>query len=252
MKRIHFVLGAVAALAALFGINYALFSGYILGLPPEVKAALASDETVSVAVIGNGESMVMTPADRNVRAGLILYPEGRMDVRTYAPVVRRLAAEGYQVVMLSRRLEREGDLEEEYGRIEKAMVQYPDVGAWFVGGHTFGGTIGAGYALDHPEEVAGLVLWAVRLDSGALNLSGIDLPVLYVYGTLDDGNVGLMARVAPLLPPQTVIVPIEGGNRVQFGSYGPMAADVGASVTEEEQQAQAAAATLTFLAGLGY
>ncbi|TAK11474.1 MAG: hypothetical protein EPO32_12090 [Anaerolineae bacterium] len=252
MKRIYSVLGALVAIAALVGVNYALFSGKLLGLSPEILATLESDDRVTVTIVGDNEQLVMVPAGAEPRAGLILYPEGRMDVRTYGPVARRLAGAGYRVVFLSRRLEREGDLAAEYARIEAIINAQPEVETWFVGGHTFGGTIGVGYALSHPDRVAGLVLWAVRLDSGDADLSGSDLPVLYVYGTLDDENVDLMARVGPRLPAEATIVSIEGGNRVQFGSYGPMAADVGAGITPEEQQVQAAAATVEFLTGLGY
>lgn len=101
---------------------------------------------------------------------------------------------------------------------------------------------------DDAVRVVGVVLWAARLDE-TTSLVGSDLPVLMVYGTLDDGNVGLVAASKPFLPQHTVWVPIEGGNRVQLGSYGPMAADVGAAISSEAQQAQAAAATIEFLIG---
>jgi hypothetical protein len=105
------------------------------------------------------------------------------------------------------------------------------------------------YALEHPERVDAVALWAVRMaESG--DLSTIDLPVLYVYGTLDDENVNLVAGSEPYLPEDTVWVPVEGGNRVGFGGFGPMAADVGASISITQQQSQAVEATVAFLRSL--
>jgi hypothetical protein len=71
-----------------------------------------------------------------------------------------------------------------------------------------------------------------------------------IYGTADDDKTGLLASVKPYLPEHTVWVAIEGGNRTQFANFGPMPADAGATISSEDQQAQAVSATLEFLNGL--
>ena len=93
------------------------------------------------------------------------------------------------------------------------------------------------YAANHSDRVAGVVLWAARLD-GSTGLADSNLPVLMVYGTLDDENVNLVASNRPLLPEHTVWVAIEGGNRAQFANFGPMPADATATISSESQQAQ--------------
>jgi hypothetical protein len=52
------------------------------------------------------------------------------------------------------------------------------------------------------------------------------------------------------LPPDTVFVPIEGGNHEQMGYYTGQPNDGVATISRAEQQAQVAAATVTMLEGL--
>lgn len=246
MKKVLVVIGIVIGLAAVVYLNYAFFTGRLMGLSDEVDTALESTSSVEVEFRDRNTWMIFTPKQDAAETGLILFPEGRMEFRNYAPVSQMIAEEGFQVVVLSRRLDREYDEAKEQKRIQEVMNTYPEIKTWVVGAHTWGGIVAVNYALDFPEQLGGVVLWAVRMDEGG-DLSGTDLPVLYVYGTLDDENVGLVDASTPYLPEHTIMVPVEGGNRVGFGSFGPMAADVGASISLEEQQSQAAEATLDFL-----
>ena len=92
---------------------------------------------------------------------------------------------------------------EEKARIEAVMAAYPKLKRWVVGGHTWGAQVGARYAANSPDRVAGVVLWGGRLSADS-SLAGSDLPVLMVYGTLDDQNVDLIANNRPWLPEHTV------------------------------------------------
>jgi dienelactone hydrolase len=249
MKKVGIGALIVLGVGLLIGLNYALFSGRILGLAPEVRAALRSDGEVEVALLEDDSWLVMAPRDTAPTTGLILYPEGHRDIRSYALIGREIARQGFQVVFLSRRVETEYSEAEEQRRIEAAMSAYPQIENWAVGGHTWSGPVGVDYAANHPDRVAGVVLWAGRMD-GSTSLADSDLPVLMVYGTRDDENVNLVATARPLLPEHTVWVAIEGGNRAQFANFGPMPADANATISSEAQQAQAAAATVEFLGGL--
>jgi hypothetical protein len=69
-----------------------------------------------------------------------------------------------------------------------------------------------------------------------------------IYGTLDSvADPEKIAYSQALLPPDTVWVPIEGGNHAQFGYYGPQPGDAAATISREEQQAQAVDATVALL-----
>ena len=59
------------------------------------------------------------------------------------------------------------------------------------------------------------------------------------------------AETAALLPPDTVFVPMEGGNHEQMGWYTGQPNDPPATISREDQQAQVAAATVALLERLG-
>ena len=82
----------------------------------------------------------------------------------------------------------------------------------------------------------------------ATSLSDQEIAVASIYGTLD--GVALPETVLaarPLLPLETVWVPIEGGNHAQFGWYGFQEGDNQAVISRQEQQAQVVEATLALL-----
>ena len=106
----------------------------------------------------------------------------------------------------------------------------------------------AQYIGSHPDAVAGLALWA---SYAATDLSGLDLGVTSIFGTLDSGRErmsGPEARAA--LPPDAVFVPIEGGNHEQMGWYTGQPNDPPAAISREEQQRQVAEATVALLDSL--
>lgn len=244
-KPLIIVLILVGGLA-LLGLNYALMAGVFFGPSQEVKAALQSDDAVEVSNLNDGAWLVFNPAQGSPKAGLVIYPEGYQDIRTYAPLSRRLAEAGYLVALISRREKFPFTLAEEDQNVSALMASLPQVPTWFIGGHTWGANLAAYFAKSHPDQVAGVVLWGGRLEP-ASSLAGSKLPVLMIYGTRDDENENLVAGIRPFLPPQTEWVAIEGGNRVNFANFGPMSRDVGAAIPAAQQQAQAAAATLQFM-----
>jgi pimeloyl-ACP methyl ester carboxylesterase len=127
------------------------------------------------------------------------------------------------------------------------MDAYPEIERWVVGGHSLGGAMAANFADTQPERVAGLVLWA-SYPAESNDLSGRDLPVVSVYGTLDGlATVEKIEASRPLLPADTEWVAIAGGNHAQFGWYGEQAGDNPAEIGRREQQAQTVAATAALL-----
>jgi len=211
---------------------------------PQATAALQSDAAVTVEA---GRWLTFAPSGTRPTTGLIFYPGGRVDPVAYAPAARAIAEEGYLVVIVPMPLNLAvlGA-----GRAADVIAAYPQVTRWAIGGHSLGGAMAANFARSHPTSIGGLVLWAAY-PAGSDDLSGSALVVASIYGEAD--GVAQPERVLaaqPLLPPGTRWTAIAGGNHAQFGWYGNQSGDNPATITREQQQAQAVSATIAVLAAL--
>lgn len=224
--------------------GFVLWANTPLGPMPEAVAALQSDEVVQVEM---KLWFVFRPKNQVVTTGLILYPGGRIDPRSYAPAGRAISAEGYLVVIVPMPLNLAVIASE---RATAVIAAFPEVRCWAIGGHSLGGAMAARYTYQHPKAVQGLVLWAAYPASSD-DLSERNLAVVSIYGSLD----GLAAEASiassrALLPPTTRWVNIEGGNHAQMGWYGPQTGDRAATINREEQQKAVVSATVEFLGEL--
>jgi dienelactone hydrolase len=207
----------------------------------EALSNLQSNDAISVET---QQWLVFQPRGVSPQTGLIFYPGGRVDPRSYAPAARAIAAQAYLVVIVPMPLNLAV-----FGanRADAVRRAYPQVRRWAIGGHSLGGSMAANYAHKHPEAIAGLVFWA-SYPASSDNLSSQDIVVTSIYGSQD----GLATRAKieasrTLLPAQTTWVMIEGGNHAQFGWYGLQPKDYPASISREDQQAQAIEATVELL-----
>ncbi len=239
LKRLGLAVGLLLVVAI---AGFVIWAETPLGPMPEALAALQSDAQVQVEI---EPWLTFIPIGRQPEIGLILYPGGRVDARSYAPPVRQIAAAGYLVVIppMPLNLAFLGA-----NRAEAIMAVHPENRRRVLGGHSLGGAMAARFVYNHPERVAGLVLWA-SYPANNNPLITLERPVLSIYGTEDMGREAIEASRL-LLPVQTQWVVIQGGNHAQFGWYGLQPGDGPASISREEQQAQMVAATLTFLSSL--
>jgi len=205
---------------------------------PEAFDALESSSSVTVS---NGNWLVFQPVASNISTGFILYPGGRVDFRSYAPLAKAIAAEGYLVVITKMPLNLAV-----FGvnTANEVIASYPQINAWAIGGHSLGGTMAAQFVYENPSKIRGLVLWAAYPASGT-DLSNNILMVTTIYGS----NDGLVSSAQiddsmKLLPLSTERVEIAGGNHAQFGWYGDQSGDNPATITREQQQTQILNATL--------
>jgi len=213
-------------------VGFVVWAETPLGPMPEALAALESDALVQVE---QGEWYVFRPVELEPIAGVIIYPGGRVDPRSYAPMARALAEQGYLAVIVPMPLNLAVF---DPGAAEQVIAAYPQIASWAVGGHSLGGAMAANFARQNPALLAGLFLWAAYPASSD-DLSGLDLQVISIYGTLDGLATGDKIEASrPLLPPDTIWTPIEGGNHAQFGWYGDQPGDNPATISREEQQMQ--------------
>lgn len=235
-------LAVIAVAVLLAAAGFVAWGLTPLGPGAEARAALEPGN--GVAVSDEREFIVFAPAGAEPATGFILYPGGRVDYRSYAPVARAIAARGYLVAVVRMPLSLAvlG-----VDRADTVIAARPGVRNWVVGGHSLGGSMAASYARGHAESVRGLVLWASYLADGD-DLSATALRGLSTWGSNDlvlDRERLDAAR--PRLPPGTVVTVIEGGNHAQFGDYGLQSGDGEAAISAAEQQARAADLTVQLL-----
>jgi hypothetical protein len=207
----------------------------------EAYDALESDSAV---IVSTKDWIVFQPVISSKNVGFIIYPGGRVDFRSYAPMAHRIAAEGYLVVIVRMPLNLAV-----FGvnTASDVIKSYSQINSWVIGGHSLGGTMAAQFAHENPSEVKGLVLWAAYPASGT-DLSKNNLIVTTIHGT-NDGLVSSsqIEDSLKLLPVSTSRIEIVGGNHAQFGWYGDQGGDNAATISREEQQNQIFNATLQLL-----
>jgi len=233
---------AVTLLLVIAIVGFVIWAETPLGPMPEALAALQSDDQVHVE---NSPWLTFAPVGQPPDIGLILYPGGRVDARSYGPPARAIAAKGYLVVITPMPLNL-AFLSP--NRADEVIAAHPEIRVWVIGGHSLGGAMAAQYAARNSKNVNAVVLWA-SYPPASDPLTDFPGPVLSIYGTLDMGLAGILAS-KELLPADTQWVVIEGGNHAQTGWYGPQPGDNPANISRQAQQEKMIQATLDFLHAL--
>lgn len=199
-------------------------------------------EPVALAAMESGDGVVVTEEQGTVvfmphqsHAALVFYPGGKVQAESYAPLMRACAKKGILCVLVKPLFNIAFFDADAAGKV---IERYPNMKRWYVGGHSLGGVVAAGYAAKHPDTLDGLILLAAYSND---DLSSTDLKTLSLRGgndlVLDRGKY---ASAKHLLPEGWLEGVIEGGNHAGFGNYGAQDGDGKATITPEEQQAIAA------------
>jgi hypothetical protein len=241
--NIRLVLVSILLVAVLAAIGFIFWANDVSG--PSVEALQAYQTDNQVTVTQEDGLATFGWAGVESSTGFVFYPGGRVDYRSYAPLLRQIAARGYFVVLTPMPLNLAFF---DVGAADRVMENYPQIKHWAIGGHSLGGVAAATYAASHPA-IEGVVFWASYPANGTLR--DMTLRVLSIYGS-NDGLASPFDIDASraLLPTDSIFIEIAGGNHSQFGSYGPQAGDNPASISAEEQWREVADATVTFLYSL--
>ena len=233
-KPLLFGFFIIAAMA----LGFIVWANSVLAPAPEAFSALRSDAQVTVSL---DKFLVFQPAKKKPSTALVFYPGGRVDYRSYAVPLHKIAAQGYLVILLPMRLNL---AILDVNAADRAISAFPTLRHWAVGGHSLGGVVAAQYA-SKQNDLDGLVLWAAYPSDGSLKNSRVK--VLSIYGTQDLSGVKAFDDSHALLPMDTQFVVIQGGNHSQFGDYGLQPGDNEATITRADQQKQVVDATAQFL-----
>src|SRR6478609_6539328 len=97
MKYLKRILALLAIVLFLAISGFLFWAETPLGPAPEALSALQSDAQVKVT---NGDWISFEPIASIPTIGFIFYPGGHVDYRSYAPVLKKIAAQGYFVALL--------------------------------------------------------------------------------------------------------------------------------------------------------
>lgn len=213
--------------AAFFGIYT---SRYYHALPYDT-GAVTIENTDSCIIYGDAGS----------HTGFIFYPGAKVAEEAYAPVMSQLAEQGVLCVVVKMPFH---FAVFDRGAAEKikGAESFSGVQSWYLGGHSLGGAMAAGFAAEHESSFKGLVLMAAYPTKELKTL-----PVLSLYGS-EDGvlNMERYARALPLSSNLEEHV-IQGGNHAQFGNYGEQKGDHPSDLTAEEQWQEVSETILSFI-----
>lgn len=225
-------------IVALAVLGFIVWANSVLGPAPEAFGALRSDAQVTVS---SDQFIVFQPANKKTSTAFVFYPGARVDYRSYAVPLHKIAAEGYLVILVPVRLNL---ALLDINSADRAISSFPTIRHWVVGGHSLGGVAAATYASKH-KDIDGLVLWASYPANDALKHSKIK--VISIYGTQDISGMDAFENSRALLPMDAQYVVIQGGNHAQFGDYGIQPGDNEATIPREDQQKQVVDAAAQFL-----
>lgn len=208
---------------------------------PEGLAGLESTASVTVT---QDPWLIFEPTQTPPTTGFIFYPGGLVDEAAYAPLAHEIASHGFLVVIVPMPF----DLAVfSPNQAQEVIIAYPQIKTWAIGGHSLGGAMAAQFTDENPEQIAGLVLWA-SYPAEASSLSDRTLPVTAIFGS-EDGllSAGDRDYARQVLPANSQVILIEGGNHAQFGWYGLQEGDNPATISSQVQQEQTISATLRLL-----
>ena len=236
-KRILLV---VVVLLIAIPVGFVGWASFPSGPGKAALAAMQPDTMVSVETVQGWT--VFRPTDKQVHTGFIFYPGGRVDYRSFAPILRLVAQQGFLVVLVPMPLSLAFFSP---NKADEVLTAFPEIQNWALGGHSLGGAMAARFCFTHPEKIQELILWA-SYPADTDSLANQKLAVLSIFGS-EDGEVKKIEASKSLLPADTTWIKIDGGSHAQFGDYGLQAGDGQARISPQQQWDQVASATAAFL-----
>lgn len=189
--------------------------------------AMISDNEVTVNKI-NDYLIAFEP--KEIKAGFIFYPGGKVEFTAYAPLMHELAKNGILCILPHM----PGNLAIfNINAADDLKDYYPDVTDWYIGGHSLGGSMAATYISHHTDEYKGLILLAAY---STKDLSSTDLNCISIYGS-DDKVLSLekYKKNKNNLPAAVKEFVIDGGCHSYFGNYGMQSKDGTPQISNKEQ-----------------
>ena len=232
LKTALYIILAIIVIIAGFGLWYV--NDYYHA-DASVNAYLNGTDNVSVEKVDNGLFLDGPGND----SALIFYPGAKIEYTSYLPLFTDLADDGVDCFIV------EMPCNLAFLGIDSAdsIIANKDYDKWYISGHSLGGVMASYYAINHTDNLDGLILLASYPADDLGNMS-----VLSIYGTNDDTlNMETYEKSKSLMDYNLTEYVINGGNHAQFGSYGIQSGDGNASISAEDQRNQTEKEILEFI-----
>ena len=195
---------------------------------PEALAVLEQS-----GVVDEGRDIALYAEDDGADCAIVFYPGAKVQAEAYLPILDKIRDKGITCFLVRMPLNMAiFDMD----AADSVMDAHPEIGNWYIAGHSMGGGMASAYASNNPDFVKGLILMGAYVYG--------DYPpsdALTIYGSLNQS-------VEDNIDYDESIVEIDGGNHAQFGNYGPQDGDALAAISAESQQDQAVDAIVSFIA----
>ena len=167
---------------------------------------------------------------KNSKVGLIFYPGGKVEYKSYIPLMKELSENGITCLLVDMPFNL---AVLDINRAEGLQEKYPNIDNWYIGGHSLGGSMAASYLSNNLDDYEGLILLG---SYSTVDFSNTDLDVLSIYGSQDlVMNKEKYNEYKNNIDYDLKEVVIDGGNHAYYGMYGNQKGDGDASITNREQ-----------------
>jgi len=233
-----------------FGILFILWMANSFRAHGFDRSILESDSKITIAE--TDQFITFRPNASSQPVGLIFFPGGMVQPEAYAPLLRTIAEQGYNVFIVKLPFG-SAPLQSQETYVMEQALEIIDINAsvqyWVVGGHSRGAAIASRFAVLHGGSFDGLLLIGTsHPKEAAFNLSNSNLAVTKIYAANDGLASPPEVEVnAIYLPETTHWVFIDGGNHSQFGYFGTLLGDNAATISRAQQQELTVAAILAAL-----
>jgi dienelactone hydrolase len=185
----------------------------------------------ALSLVGKKEDRAMVFGNPNAETGIIFYQGAKVEAEAYSYIGYELQKKGYFTVIPQLPLR---FAIFDVNKADEIIKSYPQVRRWYIAGHSLGGAMGARYAYENKDKVAGIMFLAAY---PADDLSNTSIPILSVYGERDGvATLSQMKEKEQLLSKNTTLHMIKGGNHAHFGMYGEQKGDNKSTITAKQQQ----------------
>ncbi len=162
--------------------------------------------------------------------GIVFYPGGKVEHKSYIPLLQCLASKGILCVLVDMPFNLAVfDIDRATGCFEGFVA----VKHWYMAGHSLGGSMACEYAVKNQGIFDGVILLG---SYSSADLSSTAFKALSIYGSNDEVlDKDSYEENRKNLPKNTQEYVIPGGNHAYFGVYGEQSGDGDASISNREQ-----------------